>query len=164
MNNYFNWKESLKGGTIYAVGDTIAALILGEFMLSRLLGMFLVGGLIYALEIPAWFKWIDKKWPVLRPAQFKRGLIRASLAQLMFNPLWIFRHLVLIQVFSGIWPLDWKNLLLISWYSFLGNLVVSMVANYLLLNKTAPSWRFPLSAVFSGSLAIYYALSQVIFG
>ena len=51
----------IRGSMIYCAGDTIAALILNEFMWSRMLGILLIGATIYAFEIPNYFAWIDRK-------------------------------------------------------------------------------------------------------
>ena len=61
--------------------------------------MILVGATIYAFEIPNYFSWIDKKTTQL--TGLKKTLSKTSLAIAYFNPLWIFRHLAFIKLFSG---------------------------------------------------------------
>jgi hypothetical protein len=74
----YTWPDVLRGATVYAAGDTIAAVVLREFAWTRLAGMMAVGGALYALEIPNYFRWIDS-----RPA----GKVqRTLLAMLYFNP------------------------------------------------------------------------------
>ncbi|MBU6122913.1 hypothetical protein [Hymenobacter siberiensis] len=46
----------VRGFLIYAAGDTAAALLLHQFSWLRLLGMALVGGLLYSTEVPAYFR------------------------------------------------------------------------------------------------------------
>ena len=153
--------DRLRGALIYAGGDAIAAWMLGEFQIIRLLGMMLVGSLIYATEIPAWFRWIDRISP--DDGHLVRSLQRTVLALLYFNPLWIARHLMFILLVSGSWQaLDW-SLLRVGWYAFLANIPVALLANWLIQNRLAYHWRFVASALFSAAMAVYYALSRTWF-
>ena len=86
----------LKGAIIYSSGDLIAALILGEFSIARLLGMIVLGGTLYAFEIPNYFAWIDRKTQEF--IGIKKTLVKTGLAILYFNPLWIARHLLFIKL------------------------------------------------------------------
>jgi len=152
-------RNHLRGLLIYTAGDTTAALLLHQFSWGRLLGMALVGGTLYALEVPAYFRWIDCRVPPApHPGQRLR---RAALSLLYFNPLWIARHLLFIQVFSGRWEQVSWGLLAVASGSFLMNVPVSFTANYLIQNHVPPRWRFVVSALFSGLMAVYYALSAV---
>ncbi len=151
----------LRGAIIYASGDTIAALILNEFSLMRLLGMVLIGATVYAFEIPNYFSWIEKRTGDF--AGIKLQVYKTSLAILYFNPLWISRHLLFIMLFSSqVRDLSW-DLLRIGSLSFLLNIPLSIIANYIIQNKIHLKWRFFSSSVFSELMAIYYALSVVIF-
>jgi hypothetical protein len=151
----------LKGAVIYATGDTIAALILGEFNTMRLLGMMLIGATFYAFEIPNYFKWIDTKTQNLKGLTYL--LSKTGLAIAYFNPLWIARHLFFIKLFSGQFSaLNW-DILNIALISFAVNIPISFVANFLIQTKTPLKWRFLASAVFSALMAIYYALSETLF-
>jgi hypothetical protein len=38
-----------------------------------------------------------------------------------------------------------------------------LVANYVIQNKISLQWRFLASAIFSGLMAVYYALSELFF-
>ena len=143
------------------MGDTIATLILAEFSMYRLLGMILVGATIYSLEIPSYFNWIDKKTTLY--SGIKKTLAKTCLAILYFNPLWIFRHLAFTKLFTGNFLEIDSNLLLISAWSFVVNIPISFIANFLIQNKTRLDWRFMASAIFSALMAIYYALSETIF-
>ena len=157
----FTKQNILKGAIIYSSGDTIAALLLNEFSIYRLLGIILIGATIYAFEIPNYFTWIDKKTAQL--SGIKKTLFKTSLAILYFNPLWIFRHLAFIKLFSGNYNDINSHLLEIAFLSFLVNIPISIIANYIIQNKMKIDWRFLASAIFSAIMAIYYALSEIIF-
>ena len=155
-------KDSLSAMFIYTLGDTIAAVIEGEFSYYRILGMILVSGTLYTLEIPRYFIWIDKVRPAT--AHVSRKLQRTLLAVAFFNPLWIARHLAFIQLSLGHWQAIQWHLLSISTLSFMVNLPGSLTINYLIQNRLALKWRFIASSLFSAVLAVYYALSEVFFG
>jgi hypothetical protein len=53
--------NALRGALIYGGGDALAAWLLGEFSPTRLAGMAALGGTLYALEVPNWFHWIDRR-------------------------------------------------------------------------------------------------------
>lgn len=151
----------IRGAIIYSSGDTIAALLLHDFSWTRLLGMIFIGATIYALEIPNYFAWIEKvtiKWKGV-----KKTLIKTLLAIIYFNPLWIARHLLFIKIFSGEYSaIEW-SLVNIALLSFLFNIPISIIANYIIQNIIKLDWRFLASAIFSALMAIYYAMSEVFF-
>ncbi|WP_299261168.1 hypothetical protein [uncultured Aquimarina sp.] len=151
----------LRGAIIYSSGDLIASMLLGEFSIYRLVGMILLGATLYALEIPNYFAWIEVRTKNIIGT--KKTLLKTGLAILYFNPLWIARHLLFIKIFSGNFNQIDLNLLKIAGLSFLVNIPISFVANYLIQNKVNLHWRFLASAIFSALMAIYYALSEVIF-
>lgn len=158
---HYKKQNIIKGALIYSAGDTIAALLLGEFSWYRLLGMVLVGATFYAFEIPNYFDWIVKKTQFL--TGIKATLTKTLLAILYFNPLWIARHLLFIKLFSGQFEAIGFNLLEIAFWSFLVNIPISFIANYIIQNRFKLNWRFLGSAVFSALMAIYYALSETLF-
>jgi hypothetical protein len=146
---------------IYSVGDTIAAVILGEFLWTRLIGIILVGATVYAFEIPNYFVWIDKRTE--KSKGLKSSFYKTILAILYFNPIWISRHLLFILLFSGKFDaISWDLIRIVS-LSFLLNIPISFAANFIIQNKISYDWRFLASAVFSSVMAIYYALSIVFF-
>jgi hypothetical protein len=151
----------LRGALIYAVGDTIATVILGQFNPLRMLGIMLVGSTVYAFEIPLYFRWIDKCTVGIHGWHYALG--RTMLAFLYFNPLWIARHLLFLAVFSGQLGLIDLSLLKTASLSWLVNIPISLIGNAIIQLKIRLSWRFVASAVFSSLLAIYYALSAVWF-
>ncbi len=126
-----------------------------------MLGMMFVGGTVYAFEIPNYFRWIDTNTAGM--SGLRGSLSRAGLAILYFNPLWIARHLLFIQMLQGNWgSINW-TLLRLGLYSFAANVPVAFTGNYVTQNRIPLRWRFLSSAVFSSLLAVYYALSQAIF-
>ncbi|PKH52185.1 hypothetical protein CXF68_16465 [Tenacibaculum sp. Bg11-29] len=161
MKLQYTKQNIFRGAIIYSVGDTIASFLLNEFSIYRFLGMVFVGATIYAFEIPNYFSWIDKK--TISFNGIKKTLIKTILAIAYFNPLWIFRHLAFIKLFSGNHDQINTYLLTIAVWSFLANIPISFIANYLIQNKVKLSWRFLASAIFSAITAIYYALSETIF-
>ena len=148
----YTWPDVLRGMTIYAVGDTIAALVLREFFWMRLAGIMVVGGALYALEIPNYFQWIDSR----RAGKFQRTV----LAMLYFNPLWIARHILFIKLFSGRFDQIGWHLVRVGAWSFLTNVPFSAAGNYLIQNVIPLRHRFLRSALFSAMMAIYYAVSS----
>ena len=154
-------KDSISGGLIYLIGDTTAAIILGEFSLIRVLGVFVLGATWYAIEIPACYRWIDKKTEHLEG--IKKSFFKTFWATAYFNPLWIARHLFFIELFSQDFHEINKNLLWIAWLSFIVNIPITVVANYLIQNKVNDDWRFIASSLFSAIMVVYYAMSTTIF-
>lgn len=156
-----DWRTALRGGLIYASGDSIATLITGEFQLQRALGILIIGSTLYAAEIPAYFLWLDRttgntdRWSPLK---------RAVMAQAFFNPLWIARHLMFIRLFSSRWTEIDTQLLCIGLDSFLHIVPVGLPINYVIQNRIPLNWRFLASAFYSALMAIYFALSEVWFG
>ncbi len=162
MTLEYKTSNIIRGSLIYMVGDTTAALLSDEFSWLRLAGILLIGATFYAFEIPNYFKWIDKK--VSHSGTLKSKLLRASLAMLYFNPLWIARHILFIKLFMGQYnQISW-GLISIGVLSFLVNIPVSLGANYLIQNKITSEKRFIASAIFSGLMAVYYSLSSIWFG
>lgn len=121
----------------------------------------LVGATVYAFEIPNYFAWIDRRCANIKGV--KKTLAKTGLAIAYFNPLWIFRHLAFIKIFSGNFSQIDSNLLRIAVLSFLVNIPISFIANYLIQNKIKLDWRFVASAIFSALMAIYYASSESLF-
>ncbi|MEN8122563.1 MAG: hypothetical protein ABFS35_19630 [Bacteroidota bacterium] len=157
----FTRQNILRGAIIYSTGDTIATLILDDFSWSRLLGIILIGATFYAFEIPNYFIWIDKK--TVKFSGYKKLFYKTALAIMYFNPIWISRHLFFILLASGKFEQISWDLLRIGFLSFVVNIPISFVANFLIQNKIPYEWRFFASAVFSSVMAIYYALSIVFF-
>ena len=153
-------RDSFYGAMIYVTGDSVAAILTHEFKISRMIGMMLLGGTLYAIEIPWYFAWIERYFD--NKCYWGR-IKRALFAEAFFNPLWIARHIALIKCFSGQYAdLQW-NLLSIDWASFVQIAPFAIVINYFIQNLIPLAWRFLASAVFSALMAVYYALSEVLF-
>lgn len=154
-------RNAIRGGLIYASGDTIATLISGDFLIWRALGVLILGATLYASEIPAYFRWIDRHFG--KPGPWN-PLKKALLAQAFFNPVWIARHLLFIRLFSRRWTEIDLGLLSIGLNSFLHIAPVGLLMNYLIQNIVPLNWRFVASASYSALMAIYFAMSEVWFG
>lgn len=157
----FNVRDAFYGGLIYCAGDTIATLISSELQYSRMLGMLLVGSTLYAIEIPAYFRWLARRF---NNDGIKNALLKMLLAAAFFNPLWIARHIVFIKLFSGAWQSVSLEVLWLASSSFMYCLPVVLPANYLIQNHVSLAWRFFASSVFSAMMAIYFSISEVLFG
>ncbi|MDD5297298.1 MAG: hypothetical protein PHU46_10315 [Rhodocyclaceae bacterium] len=151
--------NALRGLLIYGGGDTVAALILGEFSLSRLAAISLLGATLYAVEVPNWFHLIDRLVP--GRGGLRVALSRTALALAYFNPLWIARHLAVIQLAGGR-SLSW-SLFGVAGSAFLANIPLALAANWLIQNRMPRRWRFTASALYSALMAVYYALCQLWF-
>jgi len=99
MKTLITKRNCIQGAIIYALGDSCAALLTGEFQVSRLIGMMLLGGTLYVVEISWYFAWIERRF---EKQGFVNGLKRALTAQAFFNPIWIARHLAFIQFFGTV--------------------------------------------------------------
>lgn len=155
--------NQLRGLIIYPLGDAIAQLIIGEFNAVRLLFLGIVGGFLYSYEINKWFGFIEKK--------FENPLIKTFSAIGYFNPLWIGRHLFFIELAinpallldgSELWC-KIQSLIVMGSKSFIGAILISVIANFIIQNKIQFKHRFMASATFSALMAVYYALSRVWF-
>lgn len=123
--------------------------------------MVLIGATVYAFEIPNYFNWIEKK--TANNNGLRKTIAKTILAIAYFNPFWIFRHLLFIKLFSGNFEQITSNLFIVACWSFLVNIPISFIANFIIQNKVKLDWRFLASAIFSALMAIYYALSETIF-
>ena len=162
LSSWWSARNSLQGMAIYTAGDLVAQIVLQQVQLSRVLGVMLLGGTLYALEIPNWFAFIDRRVTTQQPT--RRALQRTGLALLYFNPLWIARHLLFLRLFSGGWQTVTSDLLRLGLLSWLANLPIAVCANWLIQVRVPLRWRFLASATFSGLMAVYYAVSAAWLG
>ncbi|MFC3193034.1 hypothetical protein ACFODZ_02155 [Marinicella sediminis] len=151
--------ELIKGALLFGLFDTAAALMLGEFSWLRTFGMAAVGGTFYAIEIPSYFAWLEQRSQHM--SQRQKALFKTGMAVVYFNPLWIARHMCFIYWLNG-QTID-LGVLHSAWQSFLYGMPVSAVFNYLIQNHIAIKHRFLASSLFSGCMAIFYAVSAVYF-
>ena len=154
-------KNILTGMIVYAIGDSVATLILHQFDVWRCLGITLVGGFLYSIEVPKVFAWIDT---FVKAKPYKNvWLIRTVLAIAYFNPLWIARHMLFIRLFSGdLASVNWQ-MLNTATKSFIVNIPISILGNYLIQNKIPLKHRFLASSIFSALMAISYAIGEIYF-
>lgn len=144
---------------MFGVFDTVAALFLGDFSWLRLVGISLIGGSIYAIEIPSYFAWIQSK---SQSMSITRGKwFKTCMAVVYFNPLWIARHMCFIYLLNQ-QAINW-NVMTTALQSFAFGMPVSLLVNYMIQNHVFMYNRFLASSLFSGCMAIYYAVSAVIF-
>lgn len=160
-NLSFTKKDSITGFFVYALGDTIATLINGQFHWSRVIGMALVGASIYAFEIPNYFRWIEKH--TSNYTKLRKQIEKTLWSLAFFNPLWIARHLFFIYLFTGMYDDINLSIFSIALSSFLMGIPISIIGNYVIQNLISLKYRFLASAIFSGLMAVYYALSVVWF-
>jgi len=158
----YTWSNIGNGILIYAIGDTIATLINGDLSFPRMAGMALLGGTVYAIEVPNWFLLIDK-WTAKYEQGLKKSLVRMALAMTYFNPLWIARHILFIDLFTGQWTTISLAILPIAGMSFLTNIPLSMLGNIIIQNKIRFEHRYMASSIFSSLMAIMYAMGAVWF-
>ena len=52
IKSFYKITDIINGALIYSIGDSIAALIIKDFSIGRLLGILFLGGFIYSAEIP----------------------------------------------------------------------------------------------------------------
>jgi hypothetical protein len=161
MPKLISLKDSIAGGLIYCAGDSATTLITDNFSYLRMLGMLLLGASLYAIEIPAYFRWLNSYF---NQSGYLNALKRMFMAAAFFNPLWIARHLVFIYLFSGQWQSISLHLLYIATTSFFYCLPVALPVNFIIQNNIKLSWRFIASSVFSGFMAIYFSMSEALFG
>ena len=154
------WKNAWVGGVVYALGDSIATLVTGEFQYQRMLGMLILGGSLLAWEIPTYFQYLERRF---NQAGYLNAIKRTLLAALFFNPLWIARHMLFIKVFAGRWQEIALDILVIATQSFIYCFPVSLLVNFIIQNKVSLKWRFVISSSYSALMAIYFALSGVFF-
>ncbi len=154
------WKNAWVGGVVYALGDSIATLLTGDFLYQRMLGMLVLGGGLMAWEIPTYFQYLERRFN--QPGYWS-AIKRTLLAALFFNPLWIARHMLFIKVFAGRWQEIALDILVIATQSFVYCFPVSLLVNYIIQNKVSLKWRFVVSSSYSALMAIYFALSGVFF-
>lgn len=155
----FSKTESIKGALIFGIFDTIAAIILGEFSWLRVVGMTIIGATVYAIETPSYFAWIQGNSERMSPA--KGNWYKTLMTVAYFNPLWIARHMCFIYLLNQ-QAITW-GVLGAAWQSFLYGMPASVIVNYFIQNHTPMKHRFLISSLFSGCMAIFYAVSAVIF-
>ncbi len=173
--------DKLSGWILYPLSDGLAQLILGDISYLRILFVALLGRYVYAIEIPKWFGFLSVWHRTTIPTGLLRGfwvktgehyyfnwLSKTIGATLWFNPLWIARHMLVLELanivsgktnFFTFLP----QALHLGTVSFIGQFPVAIIVNYIIICRLPDRSRFIWSSVFSGILAIYYAVGKVYF-
>ncbi len=179
VNTLLNY---LIGGAIFALGDLIAQITNHDISLTRVLGIFLIASTLYALELDNYFKflanWKSPKpflstllWDSLGEGYKLNWLGRTIGAILFFNPLWIARHFLFIDLFRDNFrgliscihlncPVDLLSLLNTSTKSFILGIPLAFIGNYVVQVKVPLKYRFIGSSILSLLFAIYYGIME----
>lgn len=165
--------------TLYPLGDLIGQMISHNINFHRLIALALIGCVIYRREVPDWFARLNKMQ--IAEAQLKRfpwlnycvdssmpsgrlnGFGRTMGSVIYFNPFWIARHMLFIKLATTCWaelvPLTIIcSTVVLGIKSFLINLPLSYLGNYVIQAKLPLHLRYLGSVVLSTVLAIMYAL------
>ncbi len=169
------------GGIVFTLGDLLSQLLAKHFSLTRLTGLFIIGCTIYPLEIDNYFKFIAHlrlsssfclKWLVEQVEEGYRlnGLGRTVGAILFFNPLWIARHFLFIELLEAkdichnlpSCVSEYFHLIGSACESFIYAIPLVLIGNYIVQTKIPLKYRFIGSALLSLLFALYYGLMAII--
>ena len=175
--------DKISGWLLYPISDLIAQLIIGDVSLLRIFIVAVVGRYVYAIETPKWFGFLAT-WARLNTPQglsrffwsksetestYQFNWLSKTLGTTFwFNPLWIARHMIILELaniltgktgFISFLP----QALYLGSVSFLMQLPVTLVVNYIIICHLTERTRFFWASVFSGTLSIYYAVMKVYF-
>lgn len=144
----------------YPAGDAVAQMILGGFNPFRSLALLFTAAFFYSIEIPKWFGMLEKYYP--------SPLGKTIGAVFYFNPLWIARHMLAIKFGESCFNLSilLKEIplcLMLGLKSFLANIPISFIGNYIVQVKVPFQYRFLGSVILTGILAIAYAFAYKFF-
>ena len=171
-------KLRLATALIYPLGDAIAQLILHEFSFYRVLSLTILALVFYQWEIPTWFQFLDSIeisnqktttipmfHTVLHQDSKLNWLGRTVGAMIYFNPLWIARHMFFISLSRGNLESVGFNALILSSVilgtkSFLVNLPISILGNFIVQVKLKLEHRFLGSVILTSLLTICYAMAH----
>lgn len=162
MKFVYNKKDILWGGIILAVSDGLAAYLTGGFSWIRFIGLLIIGSTLYAIEIPTFFSWLEN-YAKSKFTGIKRKLIKTIAVVIFFNPLWLFRHFAFIDILTGQTELINYHLLQTASISYIINVPLSLIGNFIIQNIIPLEWRFLSSSIYSAIMIMYFALSQVYF-
>ena len=153
-------QDVITGAVLFATGDSIGTLLTGDFLYQRMLAMLVLGGSLYAWEIPSYFGFLQRRF---NQPGYLDALKRTLSAALFFNPLWIARHMIFLKLFAGEWAAVSPDILVLATHAFIYCFPVSLLVNYIILNVISYRWRFFSSSIYSALTVIYFALSEVLF-
>jgi hypothetical protein len=155
-------KDAFWGGLLLACSDSFAAYLINQFSWPRFIGMLILGATIYTLETVNVFHWIEKT-STDRYRGIKAKLFKTIAIILFFNPLWIFRHYVFIDIFSGNFNSIELAMLSTASFTYLVNIPFSFIMNYVIQNEIPLKHRFIGASMISAIMAIFFALSKLWF-
>ena len=179
--------DMLEGFLVYGLGDLAAQIILGSPSIVRTIGIGLIGSSFYALEVPLWFRMIEGTFchasNKIRACQmFKepnnenicyldyKG--RTLMAMSYFNPIWVARHMFFLSLLNAIskgyvFSSPFRvfiNLIPVAAKSFVVCIPIIILGNYIVQNRIKMKYRLIGSAILSSICALWFAVSQAIFG
>ena len=145
---------------VYPAGDAVAQSILGDINPYRSLALLIAAALFYSIEIPKWFGMLEKYCP--------NRFGKTVGAVLYFNPLWIARHMLVIKFGESYFnhSILLKEIplcLMLGLKSFLANIPISIIGNYIVQVKVPFQYRFLGSVILTGIFAIVYAFAYKFF-
>lgn len=178
----------LVGWLLYPLGDLIGQLLLEKFEIERILVLTFVGGLLYRIEIPAYFKLLSgisfsgeqlQNFGVLKYVtqagaddRFILNWLGRTLGAIAyFNPLWIARHVFFIYLATHSFHFSdvsqamavVVDCMQVGLKSFVVNLPMSVIGNFIIQTKLSVKHRFFGSATLSALMAISYAIEYRLF-
>jgi hypothetical protein len=181
------FRNILEGLLVYGLGDLFAQIILGNPSIVRTIGVGFIGGTVYALEVPLWFRMIEGTFchasDKIRACQmFKepnqenicyldyKG--RTLMAMSYFNPIWIARHMFFLSLLNAIStgiaftsPFRiFLHLIPVAAKSFLICIPITVIGNYVVQNRIQMKYRLIGSAVLSAICVFWFAISKVLLG
>jgi hypothetical protein len=181
------FRNILEGFLVYGLGDLVAQIILGRPSIIRTLGVGFIGGSVYALEVPLWFRLIEGTFchasDKIRACQMftepnnenicyldYKG--RTLMAMSYFNPIWITRHMFFLSLlnaisFGTLFSSPFRvflHLIPVASKSFLISIPITVIGNYIVQNRISMRFRLIASAILSAICVFWFALSKVLLG
>ena len=155
-------KDAFWGGILLALSDSFASYLIDQFSWPRFIGMLILGATIYTLETVNVFHWIEKT-SLKKFSGFSSKIFKTIAIILFFNPIWIFRHYVFIDLFSGNFNNIGSGMLVTASVAYVVNIPFSVVMNYIIQNEIPLKHRFIGASVLSALMVIFFALSKIWF-
>jgi hypothetical protein len=181
------FRHMVEGFIVYGLGDLLAQIILGKASIIRTIGIGFIGGTVYALEVPLWFRMIENtfchasdkiracmmfKQPDNNDCCYLDYKGRTLMAMSYFNPIWIARHMFFLSLLNAlsagiavISPFhEFLHLIPVATKSFVICIPITVVGNYIVQNRISMKYRLIGSAVLSAVCVFWFAIAKVLFG
>lgn len=155
-------RDAFWGGILLAFSDSFAAYLIDQFSWTRFLGMLILGATIYTLETVNVFHWIENT-SLKRFSGIKAKLFKTLAILLFFNPFWIFRHYLFIDIFSGNFNTIEFPMLMTASVAYSVNIPFSFIMNYIIQNEIPLKHRYIGASFISALMVIFFALSKLWF-